>query len=197
MQISGVFAMPVPVTKSEHPLVQDTVPAIKARYYNGANGDGHIYTFARIYFWERRLALNTCCFQRTPPANSRVAFALAGQNNCIYITLPPKEAGAPSVSIGAAQSFHSPLQPFGTPLPSPAPLYFAGNDEQGWYWGANVVLEEDLVGKTGLDVAPGNVFGGAVFQFTIGQSAYASSAPFASNGNTPSSNFTQFTIVSY
>lgn len=189
--------MPLPVTKSSTPLVQDTLPALKAIYYNGNDENGHIYTFCRLYFLNNALAVNLCCFQRTPPAGSRAAFALAKNAHCLLLTLPPQQAGAPTLFAGDAQAFNGPVPPFGQPLAAPGAQYFSGQDEQGWYWGANFELGAGILEQIGLQATVNNTFYAAVFQYNTQKTGLVSSAAFTPEGTTPVNRFNQFEIVSY
>lgn len=188
-----------PVSKSNIPLVMDTLPALKTCRYFGAMPGGNIYSFARFYVLGERLSVSLCVFERTPPPESRISFAVgSGTAQYLLVALSPKNTQPVTARLCPATGFG----PFPPPagclcVAAPEAQYFAGEDEQGWYWGANLLLEQSLLRQAGCTLALGSQFYAAVFKYFEGSPAFGSSAPAVSNQSPSLLHRTTFEVVGY
>lgn len=178
--------MAIPVTISDEPLVYDTLPALKVRYYKGGDGRSGIYTFGRFYFLKDALALCLNVFEQAPDEKSRAEFAL-GAGTDDYLRLRVWRDSAELALCGPAGE---------QVLEAPAPEYIAGGDEQGWYWGAKLLLGAPLLAKAGLSVQPGAAFRAAVCKARDGEEAFGASFDARETPGEPE-RFTSFVAVGY
>lgn len=156
------------VASSGTPLVFDTLPALKTTHFvhDGtlpSRDIASVYTYARLYILRGDLQLSLTAFERGPGAESRVAFAFGcdGGDRLAFAELSPDGAHLTLLPKRPAPGlWQPPCQ--GAPLAS-AP--FAGVDEQGWYWGAQLSVPAHLLAGTGCTLAPGDIFGGALFKY--------------------------------
>lgn len=127
---------------SESPLFFDTLPALKTRW--GSGGDV-LYCLARFYQDASAFHLSLSAFERDPAPESRLALALAAQDGRgLLAQLSPREARL--IPFGP----QAPLNLFaeaGTATPA---KHFAGDDEQGWYWGAQLAIGRDVLEAAGI-----------------------------------------------
>lgn len=185
--------MAAPVSYSSTPLVFDALPALKVRYYT-ASIPFKIYTYARMYVQAGALALSFYCFEKQPQPGSGVSFGVTQPGkSLLFLSLFPENVTLAQYPLGTLL----PTTTGGTPLPAPAPAYFAGQDEQGWYWGASVLLPRALLGQCGLTLAPGAVFNAAVFYQPQGSAGYGASCPLGPGGPLNPGQFDVFEVVDY
>lgn len=179
--------MATPVSKSTTPLVFEALPALKVRHYCGKAAFGNIYTFARLYVLGAGLALSLCSFEEHPDRESRVAFCVAGQAGVLRLVLNSESAEL-FYEDGEGKE----------QLPSPERTCFSGQDEQGFYWGANLVLPEEVLLKTGLRLSETQEFCAALIKYRGDERAFGSAFPVI-NEEDPfdSAHFGSFRIVSY
>ena len=180
--------MTTPISKSATPVVFDTLPALKVRHYHGRSALGNIYTFARLYVLEHSLAISLCSFEESPPPQSRVAFCVGeAAGRFLRLALSPEEA---TLTLCGT--------PKEEPLPAPAPSYFSGQDEQGWYWGAHLLLAPSLLEKAGVDFADDEHFCAALVKYRTDEDAFGSAFP-VQNGANPFdiAHFGSFAVVGY
>lgn len=157
--------LPIPISKSATPLVFDALPALKVRHYVGTPTGGNIYTLARFYLLGEALALSLCVFEKTPPPESRVGFAIAGtKGRVLVLALGPKQ-----VRLQLAPDEEAP--------PPPKAAYFTGQDEQGWYWGANLTLPAEALAKAGAAPAQPTVFAANVAKYRTDETAFGTVFP--------------------
>ncbi|MFV0412318.1 MAG: hypothetical protein ACK5L3_03485 [Oscillospiraceae bacterium] len=188
-----------PVSKSDIPLVMDTLPALKTCRYFGEMPGGNIYSFARFYVFKKQLSVSLCVFERTPPPESRISFAIGGgAAQYLLVTLSPKNTQPAAARLCPEAGFGPFPPPAGsTRAAPPEAQYFAGEDEQGWYWGANLLLEETLLRQAGCPLMLGSQFYAAVFKHFEGSPAFGSSAPAVSNQSPLLLRRTTFEVVGY
>lgn len=190
----------VPVTKSDTPLVPDTLPALKVRHYCGGIAPRRqIYSFARLYMLGDALSLSLYGFEREPEDSSRLAFAFcaaASKANCIIVTLAPQHVHSNLIS-GCPLDTPLPLAGQSSPLAAPAAAYFAGVDEQGWYWGASILLPAGLVRECGSALDVGTDFYAAVFKYDEGKDGFGASFLPPQGGPPVIGCAEKFTVVIY
>lgn len=195
-----------PVTMSGSPLEFDTLPALKTRRFFGsgsaeARTAARIYTMARLYLLDGALRLSLVAFEREPAPQSRVLFALAGEDTAAdgklaLVCLSPGEA---RLMLADAATPPPLWEPFGKAVSQPLPAeFFAGVDEQGWYWGAQTALPADALQQAGCRPAQGAAFRAALYKFCEGAPAFGTSA-MAAKAEHPldALGFDNFTFVSY
>lgn len=155
--------MPFPVTFSSVPIVADTLPALKVRYYCGTAAHKKLYAYARLYVLQGSLQLSLYCFEQTPTANSRLSFLLSKRGKSMVLSVWEKQASL---------SFQTPLGE--STLELPVPSFFSANDEQGWYWGAHISIPDYLLQQGDFYLHCGESFVGALFQHVVGQAGFGS-----------------------
>lgn len=178
--------MPTPVTKSGTPLVFDALPALKVRHYQGRSACGNIYTLARMYVLEDALALSLCAFEKAPPPESRVGFGIGRpEGPVLELALGPN-----GVQLRLAPGQES--------LPPPEAAYFTGQDEQGWYWGANMSLGREVLAKAGVNLAQETAFWANLGKYRSDETAFGCAflAPPGAGPFSPAY-FGQFQVVEY
>lgn len=149
--------MAIPLPQSPAPIAFDALPALKVRHYYGAGPN--IYTLARLYALGDCLALSLAAFERDPAEDSAITFALCGQG------APPLRVHAwPDGSLGLSLELE-PEEP-GAALEGDS---IGGSDEQGWYWGANLLLPAGLLALAGCRLTPGERFCGGLFKHSWGR----------------------------
>ncbi len=158
--------MPIPVVASELPLAFDALPAFKVRHYHGLPAGGGVYTLARMYACSGQLMLSLCAFERAPAAQSRIGLALCGEEvDCVSLLRLSLSPTGVRLWLEGPQDRHQDLAP-------PVPEYIAGEDEQGWYWGANLTLRAEALGLAGLNARPGHRFAAALYKTNEDEEAY-------------------------
>lgn len=157
--------MAVPVTISRSRLVIDTLPALQVRFYKGVAAKGDIYTQGRFYFLNEDLVLSLYVFEQNPDKASRAEFALSVDGaSFLLLRLSPAIADLSVFKEGQR-----------LPCRGPAPAFFKGGDERGWYWGAQLSIPKKDLAGIGLAAAPGAQFTAAVFKTRADEAAYGAS----------------------
>lgn len=159
-----------PVVKSDSPLIFDTLPDLKARYFRFGTKTPSIYTYAQFYFLKNSLWLSLRGFQQTPPPQSGLCFALCAGAGLLQIRLFPGKAQL-------CLPGHSAL-----PLCPPNIARFAGQDEHGWYWGAQLCVQPPQLALIGFAPQIGAQFGAAVFKTQLGFGVIGASYPLPHSG---------------
>lgn len=187
--------MSIPISSSTAPLVQDVLPAYKITYFYGEDPRAQVYTFARIYALKQDLSLSLYCFERAPTGN--LSFVLQGQTHSLLFCLPPQGNGF--LTLHPAQTTRTVAAPAkGEALPLPFGVSrFRGEDEQGWYWGAGLLIPRQSLDAAGLCVDVGATFKGALFYHSPKDDAFGCSAPISADGSVLSSGYAQFEVVGY
>lgn len=191
--------MPRPLTASNTPLVFDTISALKVQRYYGLPPGRNVYTYGRFYMMQGQLALSLACFERDPAPACRAAFALCGQQgSMVFTVMAPARSHSvllpePTAGLTLKEAENHPAQPSGPP-----PEYFAGEDEQGWYWGANLILPSSLLQSAGIGTRPGTPLRAAVYRYEAGQPGFGASH-ICPAGASPldAAQFTAYTITDY
>lgn len=170
--------MTYPVTISAAPLVPDTLPTLKTRHYTGAAA-AKTYTLARFYALHKSLAVTLYAFEREPPDESRVSLLLGGgQGTLLRLTVGPRHSGVAGVFYQSSAEPVYPLPQEAVPAAEPfAHTWFAGVDEQGWFWGVDALLDEKLLRRAGIVVQPGAVLQAGVLRHVQGQGDWGASFP--------------------
>ena len=181
------FSVSFLVTHSAAPLFFDALPALKVRHYTKEGSAANIYSYARFYLLNGQLALNLYAFEKEPPATSCIGFAIHGETS-LLIEARPQECFFYTLDGTAKTSIATEAQP----------SFFAGQDEQGWYWGVSLVLPSSLLSLCGGSFLPGNSFPVAVLKYASQGNDFGCSAPIKN----PSfmldfNNFSLCDIVSY
>lgn len=182
------------ISQSSEPMVFDAIPAVKVGYYKPEGLS--IYTYARLYALENDIMLNLCSFERDPREDSAIEFYFGkkGTKQELIVTLTPNSL-----------SCKMDTQEKGEQLVSLAdPMRFAGVDEQGWYWGANMVIPGKYLKEIGIQVKAGHSFSGAVVKRWLATEegeqapgALGCSAQLSYTNEIKKENFDQFTLVKY
>ena len=79
------------------------------------------------------------------------------------------------------------------------PARFGGSDEQGFYWGCEVLLDEAFLRETfGVRLRPGSVFTGNVYKYAAGEAAFGAAFPSPPGVGLPCrAGFGEFVVVPY
>ena len=157
--------MAIPITKSDTPLVADALPALKVRHYYGQNTGKNIYTFARFYFLQGGMDVTLNIFEKDPDKYTCAKFAISGLNHkMLLLEVNPQEAKLSLWEKGMS-----------TMLPAPKPNFFAGEDEQGWYWGAGIIINKEILAELGVPIHNGREFGAALLKTRQDETGFGSS----------------------
>lgn len=155
-----------PVSISRVPLVFDALPALKVRHYESGMQPGNVYAFARLYVWQRSLALSLSVFEKDPAGDSRVSFGVCGKEKAAVLVAQLSPASLTLTLHGPAGE---------EALPPPEVARFSGADEQGWYWGGNCTLPPEALAGAGLDFAADTAFFAGVVKHSTGSEAFGAS----------------------
>ncbi len=154
--------MPIPVTISTTPLVFDSLPALKTRYYYGDWPYGGIYTLGRMYILGGDLHVSLSAFEKDPAPESCVCLGLCAEGPAaVFAKTSP---AALMVSVREGDNI---LSTHNVP-----PRFFRSADEQGWSWGAEFVLDAQLLQRAGIVFANNPTFRAALYKYTAGCPAY-------------------------
>lgn len=187
--------MSVPVSQSNVPLVVDALPALKVRYYPSVpSGSSFLpyYTYARQYVLNGSLVLSLYCFCQHPRPGDEILFALGkAPHSVLLASLLPANGGVTLQlcnTTGQGKTFPLPA------LPQP-PRYYAGNDEQGWYWGATFTIPATTLKEAECCLTLGTQYRAAVLLKS--GTKYAASYPLSSGNPLVFSRFESFIVVDY
>lgn len=185
-----------PVTQCDVPLVAETLPALKVRYYSEMAED--VYTFARMYVLQDSLSVSLYKFERTPPSASRLAFAVAAAEGpkVLFASVGPQQSGFCNVALCDGAGALPPCKE-AVALEAPTPTWFGGVDEQGWYWGAEVVLSAEVLAQAGCILRPGAMYCAAVFCYAEGEEGIGASFPLPKEGPVVMNGAEKFSVVIY
>ncbi len=142
------------VTKSRIPMVFDTLPAIKMQY--GYADLPNIYTMAQMYALADDLAVCVRIFEKRPSETEETILVLAGtEDNMLSLSISKDgcylcEAKDTAPYVGENDGLSG--------LDIEVTKKFAGEDEQGYYWGVSVLIPQNSLKKAGIDVNEGSVF---------------------------------------
>lgn len=181
------------ISQSDKPLVFDAIPAVKVCHY--ATDGLPIYTYARLYALKKDIVLDLCSFEREPLENSAIKFYFCknGTEDQIVVTITPvdftceitKDGKKEMVALGALSRF-------------------GGVDEQGWYWGGNILIPDEYMKQIGLQIKSGSHFGGAVVKCWLDDEkdqqkagALGCSSPLSRKEKLAKEQFDQFLVVKY
>lgn len=188
--------MTIPISYSETPLVLDAISAVKVTHYYGNSALGNIYAYLRAYVCAGELIFSLTSFEKTPPATSRLgaAFQFVPGADFLFVSIGPKQAECHLVHPAAVgQAAPDKL------LDLPAPAWFGGSDEQGFYWGAELHLPAAMLQtQFAATLCPGWQFTGNVYKYALGDAAFgaAFACPHAS-GLPDCQSFGNFVVVDY
>ena len=185
--------MNIPVTFSEQPLHFDVMQAVKVRYYWGDERCPPLYAYGRMYVHAGTLCASLTVFQKQPEEQNCIALAVSNGKKILFYTLSPFSGRLFLCPSGS----QLPPDSSSTLLSASEPLRFAGDDEQGWYWGAQIEISPEMLAKAGLSLILGSDFKAAVFYYRT-DTVFGGSSFEA--GNLPplsAALFSNYTIVSY
>lgn len=179
--------MSLPVAISEKQLVFDTLPALKVCRYYGQSAHPNIYSYGRMYFLEDNLELALYAFEREPDSESCVEFYMGrDKNNLINIKLYPDSCEYLLCKNGNWQQ-----------VKGMSPVRFASADEQGWFWGARMMVLPSTLQEAGINAVPGAEFSAAVVKSRRDEAAFGISSNLPVCGKTDFDNFSNFITVTY
>lgn len=180
------------VSYSGTPLILDALPAVKVRHYYGSAPS--IYTYIKMYVHAGALALGCYCFEKQPKPETAIVFAISQNTKPpLVLRLTPQTTSLVLAGAGG----NTGLQPEGAVLPAPPAQYFAGTDEQGWYWGAQLQIGQAALGKAGFTLGPGAQFKTATFYKAAGADGFGATCPVREDTPLHPGNFETFSIVPY
>lgn len=190
------------VSYSETPLVLDAAGALKATHYYGHSALDEVYAYLRAFVCGGDLIFSLTSFERSPPPESLIAAAFdfaprAGGDYLALVCDPQPQLSAalyrPSGSPTAPDRL---LRPVGLPC---SPARFAGQDEQGFYWGCELRLGADFLQETfGVRLRPGSLFTGNFYKAARGEAAFGAAFPTPQPAGWPcAAGFGEFVVVPY
>ncbi len=144
--------MAVLITESRSKIEFDTLGAIKVKYFNGDIDP--IYCYARIYCIDKGFAVGVKVFETVEKASHRVSLSFTTD----FQTALNIEFGN-NTDLLAFKSVSADLHK----LDAPAVSYISGDDNQGYYWGAEFFINQDLCSAIGLTAAAGNTFAAGLY----------------------------------
>lgn len=166
------YTVHMKVMKSAGPLAFDVLPAVKCKWYTGGTGP-KVYTTMQVYLEKDTLCARLLAFERQPESGSRLTLALTGGGqHMLLLRLAPAECLTYLCGRSPVPDLWQRCP--GAPLAAPEWQAVAGEDEQGWYWGAQVRLAPQVLAQAGL--APGaQGFSAALFKHEAAGAAYGAS----------------------
>ncbi len=142
------------VTKSRTPMVFDTLPAIKMQY--GYTTLPNIYTMVQMYALADDLAVCVRIFEKIPAETEETTLILAGtEDNMLSLSISKE-----GCCLYEVQDAVSCLGRNGKSrgLGIKELKKFAGEDEQGCYWGVSMLITQDILQKAGVCLNEGSSF---------------------------------------
>lgn len=152
---------------SQKPLIYDTLPAYKVQYYQQTPNQQKIYCYARLYLLQGQLAVNMVSFEAAPAPESRMGFLMQSVAHAFYLEAAPDKTVLYTINENAGLPWCAACQPAAQ---QPQAAGFAGQDEQGSYWGVELLLPAQASQQLGLQ--PGAVFEGCLFKYFAGKPGY-------------------------
>ena len=118
----------------------ETLPALKITHFNGEPARGQVYAYLRCYVRDGEIPFSVTVFDETPPDTARFGFAVT-----------PDDAAGTYLFASCTKQQGDALWLYRTGEPADGPLrrlemppmrHLAGSDEQGFYWGCELLLDE-------------------------------------------------------
>lgn len=187
------------VSYSETPLVLDAVSALKVTHYCGHSALDDVYAYFRAFVCGAGLTFSLTSFERRPPRESRVGAALCLDPQAEeYLFFSTNGAMESECALYREQGGGPDLRVRPLALPQ-QPAHFGGSDEQGFYWGCEVLLDEAFLRETfGVRLRPGSVFTGNVYKYAAGEAAFGAAFPSPPGAGLPCrAGFGEFVVVPY
>lgn len=184
--------MGTPVTASNVPLVFETLPAVKVTNYSFAKILTNLYTYARFYVYNGSLVVGVYGFKESPDEQDRISLVVGQKSNYLLFSISPKQSSL--VLANETTTLHTQT---GVQLPAPALSFFAGTDEQGWFWGAETTLTAEVLQQAGLVLTTGAQFDAAVFYHRTTQEGFGTSFDYNPHLPLVRQHYPTFTVVSY
>lgn len=148
-----------------------------------------VYSYQKTYLHAGALEIEFTCFEQTPPKTSRCGFAF---------TFDTENAQEPLFAVASPDGQVALLRagaPFAPALQGAA---FAGEDEQGHYWGVRFTLDEALLQSAFPALSPEPFFTGNFMKFWQGQAAFGTAFPLPDGAHPLSAGaFGEFVPVPY
>ncbi len=171
--------MAIMITESNSTMEFDTLGAIKVENFNG--GISPIYCYARIYCIDGGLAVGIKVFEAVETAVHRVAVRLSS-NNQDALTVEFSNEKNPIAFVS---------RPTGEYKVDPPEIdYICGDDNQGFYWGAEFFISREHCSFIDLTAKSANTFAANLYVYDPRTSGYG--CAFKSN-----SGYGDFIIVPY
>ena len=139
----------------------DTMPVIKTTEYPWTDGSFRPLMYTRAsYLAGEGLFLDFMAFERAPDTASQLLDA-----SCAAASLCAE--GGPVLTAAADSTGRVGLFRDGVPDGELTAELYAGDDEQGWYWGARLCLSDDLLARYGFPspLTPGQEFCANFYKF--------------------------------
>lgn len=183
-----------PISKSRVPLEFDSLPALKAVYWDAA-AQRRVYTQAKFYLLEDAVQVNLLVFEKQPEQDSAASFILCGTTACLVLT-----AQGPQAEIE--------VKPNGTSLnmllhrerDKALPIAvqaLSGQDEQGQFWGVKAEIPFALLKQAGIGLQEGEELSGGLVKHTGAQLGRGASFLLYAPNQTEKPNLNKLKIVDY
>lgn len=140
-------------------VVMDTLPVIKLTHWYGTPARDEIYAYTRLCLCPEGLRIRMTVFDREPPLTETAA-ALLLLNRPLRLEFTQDTA---RMTVGDET------------CGLPQTIFSAGADEQGWYWQADCLLQQETLARSGVELpADGTAFDAAFFLQDRRETAFGS-----------------------
>lgn len=188
--------MPFLISDSAVPLLMETVPVLKIRYYYGSPTRDAVYAYVRLFACKGALHVCMTVFDGEAPEDMRFGLALQSADcldTFLLLSAGPAQGSctltAHDAQTGAVQSA----------LDAPRGTWVRGGDEQGWFWSMQTVIPSTaFAGLFGTSPKAGGVYAGNAFLYRLSEDAFGAAFPVPAGAKAPCSDgFDALPIVPY
>ncbi len=137
--------MSILITESKTPLEPDTLGAIKISEFHGDITP--LYSYFRIYCYDGGLNIGLKLFERVDIARNKITFMITTQDEEKVLFAELENNKQPICYLNSAKN--------GNDINSPHVTFISGDDNQGYYWGAEFRLSSEQLNPIGLKLKAG------------------------------------------
>ncbi len=137
----------VMLTQSSTPLEFDTLGAVKIRHFFGDINE--IYCYARFYIINGGIAVGVRVFERADIATTSVRLKLCSDERACELTIELDNKSGAQADVDGGEDKKITLS---------GVSYLSGDDNQGFYWGAEFIIDKKMLDSVGIIAKPGKTF---------------------------------------